>query len=270
MTARRCRPASRALPLSPWVVAIGALALAFLVLPLVGLLANVQWQQVPDQLARPAVRSALLLSLVCPTGATLLVALLGTPLAWLLARGRFPGLGLIRAIVTLPMILPPVVGGVALLYAYGRGGLVGSWGYRLLGISLPYTTVGVIVACAFVALPFFVLTVEAGLAQVGVALEEAARTLGASRLFTLRTVTLPMLAPSLAAGATLTWTRALGELGATITFAGNMPGTTQTTPLAVYMALQTTPDDALTLSLVLFVISLLVLIVLRNRRAVPG
>lgn len=264
------RRATGSAPLPAWSIVLGAMAVAFLVLPLVGLLANVRWREVPAQLAQPNVRSALLLSIICPTGATLLVVLFGVPLAWLLARGGFRGLGLVRAVVTLPMILPPVVGGVALLYAYGRGGLVGAWGYRLLGISLPYTTFGVMVACAFVAMPFFVLTVEAGLNHVGIAFEEAAQTLGAGKPLIMRRVTLPMLAPSLAAGATLTWARALGELGATITFAGNMPGTTQTTPLAVYMALQTRPDDALVLSLLLFVVSLVVLVVLHGRRAMPG
>lgn len=268
--ARHAPAAAKGQSLPLWSVLLGSIAVAFLVFPLIGLLANVHWSQVPAQLSKPTVRSALLLSLICPTGATILVVILGLPLAWLLARGEFPGVKVLRAFVMLPMILPPVVGGVALLYAYGRGGLIGSWGYRLLGISLPYTTMGVIVACSFVAMPFFVLTAEAGLSHVGMTYEEAAQTLGASRWLILRRVTLPMLGPSLAAGATLTWARALGELGATITFAGNLPGTTQTTPLAIFLALQTTPGDAVVLSLMLFVISLLVLIVLRKHQAAPA
>ncbi|WP_261568395.1 ABC transporter permease [Frankia gtarii] len=244
------------------------LAVAFLVLPLAGLLANVPWTDISAQLRTPDVRNALYLSLICPIGATLLSIALGVPLAWLLARGRFPGRGLVRGLVTLPMVLPPVVGGVALLYAFGRGGLVGRWGYREFGISLPYTTFGVMVASAFVSMPFLILTVEAGIVQTGVRFEEAAETLGAGRLMVLRRITLPMLSPSLMAGATLCWARALGELGATLTFAGNLSGTTQTTPLAVFIALQTKPQDAVVLSLVLFVVSLAVLLVLRGRRMV--
>ncbi len=251
-----------------WTVPPALLGVMFLVLPLVGLLVNVPWTAVPVQLRAPDVRSALYLSLICPIGSTLIAIVLGVPIAWLLARGRFPGRGLVRGLVTLPMILPPVVGGVALLYAFGRGGLVGRWGYREFGISLPYTTLGVMVASAFVSMPFLVLAVEAGIVQTGVRYEEAAETLGAGRLMVLRRITLPMLAPSLGAGATLCWARALGELGATLTFAGNLSGTTQTTPLAVFIALQTRPQDAVVLSLVLFVLSLGALLALRGRRMV--
>lgn len=264
---RRGRPGGRtAIPV--WAAPLGLVAVAFFLLPLVGLVVNVPWHAVPAELRSPDARNALYLSLICPLGATAIALVLGVPLAWLLARGRFPGRSLLRALVTLPMVLPPVVGGVALLYAFGRGGLVGTWGYQAFGISLPYTTAGVMVASAFVAMPFLVLTLEAGIVQLGTGLEEAAETLGASRLTVLRRVTVPMMLPSLGAGMTLCWARALGELGATITFAGNLSGTTQTTPLAVFIALQTKPQNAVILSLVLFVVSLLVLVLLRGRRMV--
>jgi molybdate transport system permease protein len=205
------------------------------------------------------------LSLVTATAAMMLAFVVGLPLAWLLARVRFRGHGLVRALVTLPLVLPPVVGGVALLLAFGRRGLVGQYLYEWTGFSLPFTTAGVVVAETFVAMPFFVVTVEGALRSMDRRLEDAAATLGASRLLVLRRVTLPAVAPSLVAGAVLTWARALGEFGATITFAGNFPGRTQTMPLAVYIALQTDLDGAVALSLVLLAVSVTVLVLLRDR-----
>lgn len=244
---------------------LAVIAAAFVVLPLAGLLANVSWSQLVTQLDAVQTRQALWLSVLCPVLATLLSAVLGVPLAWVLARARFPGRALLRALVVLPMVLPPVVGGVALLYAFGRRGLVGGWFFDHLGLSLPYTTAGVVVAEAFVGMPFLVLTVEVAISQYGISWDEAAATLGARRLTTLWRVTLPMLAPSLAVGAILCWARSLGELGASITFAGNLPGSTQTLPLAVFIALQTQPESAAALSLILFALSLIVLIALRGR-----
>ncbi len=199
------------------------------------------------------------------TAATAFSFVVGVPLAWLLARAPFRGRGLVRALVTLPLVLPPVVGGVALLLAFGRRGLVGKYLYEWTGLSLPFTTAGVIVAETFVAMPFLVVTVEGALRGMDRRLEDAAATLGASRLLVLRRVTLPAIAPSLVAGAVLTWARALGEFGATITFAGNFPGRTQTMPLAVYVALETDLDGAIALSLVLLVVSVTVLVLLRDR-----
>jgi molybdate transport system permease protein len=205
------------------------------------------------------------LSLECATAATIVSLILGVPLAWVLARLRFPGLGLVRALVTLPLVLPPVVGGLALLLAFGRNGIIGRYLDDWFGITLPFTTAGVIVAETFVAMPFLVITVEGALRSADLGLEEAATTLGASRLTVFRRITLPLVGPSLLAGAVLCWARALGEFGATITFAGNFPGTTQTMPLAVYNALETDPEAAVALSLVLLVVAVAILAALRDK-----
>ena len=241
------------------------LALGFVVLPLAGLLWKAPWSHAADDLTTSTVGTALRLSLVCSLGAMAISALLGIPLAWVLARVDLPGRSLIRALTMLPMVLPPVVGGVALLLAFGRNGLVGQWLYRATGYSLPFTTAGAMLAEAFVAMPFLVLTVEAGLRSADRRLEDAAATLGANRWTTFRRVTIPMVAPSLFAGLALAWARALGEFGATITFAGNFPGTTQTVPLAVYVALESQPDVAIVLSLLLLAFSVVVLVSLRDR-----
>ena len=187
------------------------------------------------------------------------------PLAWVYARVEFPGRNLLRALTTLPMVLPPVVGGIALLLAFGRRGLLGMLLERGFGITLPFTTAGVVMAETFVSMPFLVLTVEAGLRSLDSRYEEAARTLGAGRWTVLGRVTLPLIAPSLFAGAVLSWARALGEFGATITFAGNFPGRTQTMPLAVYLLLESRPEASFILSLVLLAVSLAVLVGLRDR-----
>jgi molybdate transport system permease protein len=238
---------------------------AFLAVPLVGLLGRAPWGSIGAELASPRVLEALRLSLVCSLGAVAVSVALGVPLAFLLARVQFPGRNLVRALTTLPMVLPPVVGGVALLLAFGRRGLVGQWLDQWFGITLPFTTTGAILAEAFVAMPFLVITTEAGLRAMDRRFEDAAATLGAGRWLTFRRVTLPLIAPSLFAGIALCWARALGEFGATITFAGNLPGVTQTMPLAVYLALETDVEAAIALSLVLLAISLAVLVALRDR-----
>jgi len=241
------------------------LGLAFLVVPLVGLLLRAPWGSFLAELRAPAVWAALRLSLVCATLATGLSLVVGVPLAWLLARAAVPGKALVRALVTVPLVLPPVVGGVALLLVLGRRGLVGQWLDQWFGISLPFTTSAVVLAETFVAMPFLVLSVEGALRAVDRRYEEAAATLGASAWTTFRRVTFPMVAPSVGAGALLAWARAIGEFGATITFAGNFPGTTQTMPLAVYIALETNPDAAIVLSLLLLAVSVAVLVGLRDR-----
>jgi molybdate transport system permease protein len=238
---------------------------AFLVLPVVGLLFRAPWSTIGTRLGQPEILQALRLSIVCATLATLLCLLVGVPLAWVLARVSFPGRRLVRALVTVPLVLPPVVGGVALLLALGRNGLLGQWVYRWFGVTLPFTTPGVVVAEAFVALPFLVISVEGALRAADLRYEDAAATLGASRWTTFRRVTLPLIAPGIGAGAVLCWARALGEFGATITFAGNFPGRTQTMPLAVYLALETDPQAAIVLSLVLLAVSIVVLTGLRGR-----
>lgn len=260
MRGRRRRVASVPLP----VFLVAAVAVAFFALPLVGLAWRAPWSRITDILGGESAVRALRLSLVTSTWATVLSLAFGVPLAWVLARSRLPGRGAIRALCTLSMVLPPVVGGVALLYALGRRGLVGQWLDRWFGIGLPFTTAAVVLAQTFVAMPFLVVTLEAALRQVDPRHEEAARTLGASRWYTFRRVTLPAVRPALVAGAVLSWTRALGEFGATVTFAGSFPGTTRTLPLEIYLSLETNPEEAVLLSLVLVVVSFLVLVALRH------
>ncbi len=247
------------------LVALGALAFLFFALPLIGLLIRAPWSDLGPRLASAEVRSALVLSIVASLWATALSIIFGVPLAWVLARVDFPGRSLVRGVTTLPLVLPPVVGGVALLFALGRLGLVGRWLDSVFDITLFGTTAGVVVAQTFVAMPFLVVTVEASLRSMDRRFEDAAATLGAGRWLVFRRVTLPLIAPSLAAGAVLAWARALGEFGATITFAGNLPGATQTMPLAVFVELQREVEGAVVLSLILVAVSLAVLVLLRDR-----
>ncbi len=246
------------------VAVLAAAGAAFFVLPLAGLLTRTPWTDAGRELIAPASLDALRLSMVASISATVVALVLGVPLAWIYARVEFPGRGLLRALSTLPMVLPPVVGGVALLLAFGRRGLIGSW-LASIGITLPFTTAAVVMAETFVAMPFLVLTVEAGLRSMDRRYEDAARTLGAGRWTVFWRVTVPLIAPSLAAGAVLCWARALGEFGATITFAGNFPGVTQTMPLAVYVLLESGSPASSVLSLVLLAISVAVLVGLRHR-----
>ena len=242
--------------------AIGA---AFFIVPLVGLIVRSPWGDAVKALTAPETLEALRLSLIASLSATAVALVLGVPLAWIYARVAFPGRDLLRALTTLPMVLPPVVGGIALLLAFGRRGLLGAWLNSTFGITIPFTTVGVVMAETFVAMPFLILTVEAGLRSMDRRYEEAARALGANRWRVFTRVTLPLIGPSLFAGAVLCWARALGEFGATITFAGNFPGVTQTMPLAVYLLLETNQEASFILSLVLLLISLVVLVGLRDR-----
>jgi len=265
---RRVRMTGHGVPLPLLVPAL--VGLAFLLLPLLALLVRAPWRSLPSQLTSTEVWQALQLSLLSATLATAVCLVLGVPLAWLLARTEFPGRRLVRALVTLPLVLPPVVGGVALLLALGRNGVVGQWLDSWFGITLPFTTTGVVVAEAFVAMPFLVISVEGTLRAADPRYEEAAQTLGASRFTAFRRVTLPLIAPGIAAGSVLAWARALGEFGATITFAGNFPGRTQTMPLAVYLALQNDPEAAIALSLVLLAVSIAVLAGLRDRWMTPS
>lgn len=252
----------------PPVLALTAAAVAatFLVLPVVGLLWRAPWSALWHDLTDPAARTALRLSLVCSLWATAVVVALGLPLAWVLARVPFPGRRLVRALVLVPLVLPPVVGGVALLLAFGRRGLVGQYLDSWFSIRLPFTTPGAVMAEAFVALPFLVITSEAAFRNADRRYEDAARTLGARRWTAFRRVVLPLSWPALAAGAALAWARALGEFGATITFAGNTPRRTTTIPLEVYLLLESGRlGSAIALSLVLLGVSVAVLAVLRDR-----
>jgi molybdate transport system permease protein len=244
---------------------LGVAAMAVLTLPLVGLIVRAPWLQLPSLFTAESARAALRLSLITSLLALGLCTVLGVPLAWLFARREFPGKALLRALCILPMVLPPVVGGVALLLAFGRRGLFGQPFAELTGLTLPFSTGGVILAEAFVAMPFLIVTVESGLRVMDLGYEDAAATLGASPWMVFRRITMPLIRPSLGAGMALCWARALGEFGATITFAGNLPGRTQTMPLAVYLQLETNPDIAYLLSLVLLAVSVVVLVALRGR-----
>lgn len=246
-------------------MAFGAVGAALLVAPLLGLLWETPWHLLLARLTAPEALTAYRLSLVCSLAATGLSLVLGVPLAWLLVRARFPGRSLLRALTTLPVVLPPVVGGVALLLAFGRNGLLGGVLFDLFGIRLAFTTTGAILAETFVAMPFMVLTMCGALESADRRIEDAARTLGARPWTVFWRVTLPMLRPSLIAGSVLCWARALGEFGATITFAGNLPGITQTLPLAVYVALETNTAAAVAMSLVLLGVSTVILISMRQR-----
>jgi molybdate transport system permease protein len=262
------RPAARRAtrPGAPWLIApFAAVAVGYVVVPFVALLHRTPWSDLAELVGRPVVTDALRLSLITAFAAAVLSLLIGIPLAWILGRTDFPGRSLVRALVTLPMVLPPVVGGASLLFAFGRRGLLGGPVYDATGFLLPFSIWGVIVANTFVAMPFLVLTVEAGLRASDTRYEDAAATLGAGRWTVFWRITLPHAAPSIVAGAVLCWARALGEFGATVTFAGNLQGRTQTMPLAVYLALESDRDAAIALSLVLIAVSLAVLLPLRDR-----
>ena len=234
-----------------------AIAVALIALPLAALLARTPWSTLGEHVTSSTARQALFISLQTSFGALAVCLVLGLPLAWVLARSTAPGRHLLRALVLVPMVLPPVVGGAALLFAFGRNGVI--------PLRLSFTTAGAVLAGAFVALPFLVLALEAGLRQLDPRYEDAAAVLGAGPWSRFRHITLPQLAPALVAGSVLAWARALGEFGATITFAGNLPGETQTLPLAVYVALQSDRDAALALSTVLLGTAVAMIVALRGR-----
>ena len=260
----RARHIGAETPKFVWAGAI--LALLFLMLPLVGLLKRVAWSGVLGSVTSGPASEALRLSLVTSIFATVIALVLGLPLAWVLARVEFAGRSILRALVMLPMVLPPVVGGVALLSAYGRSnGLVGGLLYDLFSVQLTFSPAGVVIAEAFVALPFLVMSVESGLRSIDPRFEESAATMGLGPSERFWKVTFRLLAPSLIAGVAVAWARALGEFGATITFAGNIEGRTQTTPLAVYLLLENDPEAAYALSFVLLAVCVVVLVAMRDR-----
>jgi molybdate transport system permease protein len=255
--------ASRSVPAPLLVPAL--IAIVFLILPLAGLLIRAPWSRLGTALSGSDATQALILSVWTASASTAVSLVIGVPLAWVLARGGFPGQRLLRSLVTLPLVLPPVVGGVALLLAFGRTGFAGRYLDSWFGLTIPFTPLAVVMAETFVAMPFLIITVEGALRSADQGFEEAAATLGAKRMTVFRRITVPLIAPSLAAGAVLCWARALGEFGATITFAGSFPGQTETMPIAVYYALENDPDAAIALSLVLLLVSVIVLISLRDR-----
>lgn len=234
-------------------------------MPLVSLVVKTPWGSFVSRWRDPVVLDALVLTAVASAGTVVGCLLLGTPLAWCLARVDFPGRSLARALVTVPLVLPPVVAGVALISALGRNGLVGSLLRDWFDVTIPYTTTAVVIAHTFVSMPFYVLSVEGALRSAGDDFDVVAATLGADRWTTFWRVTLPLAAPGILAGTVLAWARSLGEFGATITFAGNYPGTTQTMPSLIYETLQADPEVARTLSMVLLLVSIGILALLRNR-----
>jgi molybdate transport system permease protein len=234
-------------------------------LPVLGIALRAPWSRLGEIATDGIAVDALRLSLIVATSAAAIALVLGFPIAWALARVPIRGNTVVRALVVLPLVMPPVVAGVGLLAAFGRRGIVGGPLNDWFGIQITFTTAAAVIAAAFVSLPLAVLALESGLRSIDERLEQAAATLGASRWYVLRRVTVPLLAPQIAAAAVLAWARALGEFGATITFAGNLRGRTQTLPLAVYERLQSDPDAAFALSVVLIAVALGVILALRGR-----
>ncbi|HJR39179.1 MAG TPA: ABC transporter permease [Nocardioidaceae bacterium] len=264
------RPSTSAVPAStgraPLRLVLPAVAgLVVLLAPLAAMVARTPWATLPERLTDPQILMALRLSVVTATIASVLCLVMGLPLAWVLARTAFRGRSLLRALVTVPLVLPPVVAGVALLSAFGRNGVIGGPLRDWFDLTIPYTTTAVVLAQTFVALPFVVISIEGALRATNRAYDDVAAVLGADRWGIFARVTVPLALPGIAAGLVLGWARALGEFGATITFAGNYPGSTQTMPLAVYTALQSDPEAAVVLSLILLVVSVVVLALLRER-----
>jgi molybdate transport system permease protein len=250
----------------PLVLLVPAcLAAALLVVPLVTLVLDTPWGDFWSQVGSQPVRQALSLTALASLATVAACLVLGTPLAWLLARIEFRGRAVLRAAVIVRLVLPPVVAGVALITALGRTGAIGRPLNESFGITLPYTTGAVVIAHTFVSMPFYVLAVEAALRSSGEEYDAVAATLGADRWTIFRRVSLPLAMPGVVAGAALAWARSLGEFGATITFAGNYPGTTQTMPSLIYTELQSDPLVARTVSMVLLAVSICVLALLRNR-----
>ena len=258
-------PRTRQGGLPPAIAVPAAIATLVLVVPLLALLARAPWNAMSGLLASESLRSALRLSLLTATIATVVCVLVGVPLAWVLARVTFPGRRFVRALVTVPLVLPPVVAGVALLTAFGRRGFIGGPLRDAFGVSIPFSTTAVVLAQVFVAMPFLVITVESSFRTADPTLDEEAATAGASRWQTFRRINVPLALPGILSGAVLAWARAIGEFGATITFAGNAPGVTRTMPLEIYTALQTDPEPAIALSILLLALSIVVLAALREK-----
>jgi molybdate transport system permease protein len=248
-----------------WVVVIACVGAAFILLPLVAIISRVDWAQFIPLITSQESLAAFLLSLKTSLASTALCLVFGVPVALVLARSRFPGQRVVRALVLLPLVLPPVVAGIALLYTFGRQGLLGST-LSFLGIQIAFSTTAVVLAETFVSIPFLILSLEGALRTAGSKYEVVAATLGASPTVVLTRVTLPLIAPALISGAILSFARALGEFGATITFAGNLQGVTQTLPLDIYLQLETNPNAAVAMSLVLVAVSIIV-VGLAHRRA---
>jgi molybdate transport system permease protein len=258
----------RAPGLPGWVLVPAVAGALLVVLPLVALVVRVPWTSLGALLTSATAVDALLLSLRTAAVSTVLCVVLGVPIALLLARASFAGLGVLRALVLVPLVLPPVVGGLALLYTFGRRGLLGET-LDVLGLQVAFSTTAVVLAQTFVSLPFLVLSLEGALRTAGVRHEAVAATLGASPTTVLRRVTLPLVLPGLASGAVLAFARSLGEFGATLTFAGSLQGVTRTLPLEIYLQREADPDAAVALALVLVVVAVVVVAGTRVRREAP-
>jgi molybdate transport system permease protein len=250
-----------------WTLLPALLGAGFVLLPLVAIVAEVDWGAFVPLVTSESSQDALWLSLRTSTVSTLACLALGVPMALVLARTSFPGQGVLRSLVLLPLVLPPVVGGIALLYTFGRRGLLGET-FEVLGIQVAFSTTAVVMAQTFVALPFLVVSVEGALRTAGDRYEVVASSLGARPTTVLRRVTLPLVLPGLASGAVLSFARALGEFGATITFAGSLQGVTRTLPLEIYLQRETDAEAAVALSLVLVVVAVVVMAIARRGRGV--
>ncbi len=256
----------RQVGLPAWIYLPAALGAALVLLPLAGMASRVDWGGFTDLVTSDSALTALGLSLRTSGAATLLCLLLGVPMAVVLARTRFPGQGVLRSLVLLPLVLPPVVGGIALLYTFGRRGLLGGE-LDALGVQVAFSTTAVVLAQTFVSLPFLVVSLEGALRSAGARYETVAASLGARPTTVFRRVTLPLVLPGLVSGAVLSFARALGEFGATITFAGSLDGTTRTLPLYIYNLRVTDPDAAVAMSLVLVVVAVVVIAFARPGRS---
>lgn len=262
---KRARPRpDLPLGLPGWVYLPALVGVAFVITPLIAMLATVQWSQFWQLVSSESSVVALKLSLKTAAASTALCIVVGVPMALVLARSRFRGLSLLRSFVLLPLVLPPVVGGIALLYTFGRKGLIGEH-LEVLGIHIAFSTTAVVLAQTFVALPFLVVSLEGALRTAGTRYEAVASTLGARPTTVLRRVTLPLVLPGLVSGAVLAFARALGEFGATLTFAGSLQGVTRTLPLEIYLQRETDPDAAVALSLVLVVVAVVIVVAVRRR-----
>ena len=248
-----------------WVLVPAGLGALFIALPLVAMVARVDWTDFWSLITSESSVTALLLSLRTSAVATVLCLLLGIPMALVMARGQARALTLLRPMILLPLVLPPVVAGIALLYTFGRRGLLGG-SFEALGINIAFSTTAVVLAQTFVAMPFLVISLEGALRTVGTRYEAVASTLGASPSLVLRSVTLPTVLPAIASGAVLAFARALGEFGATITFAGSLQGVTRTLPLEIYLQRESDPDAAVALSMLLVAVAAVVVAGLGARR----
>jgi molybdate transport system permease protein len=265
VTARRWSGGLIQVGLPRWVYLPAAVGALFVIVPLVGILLEIDWAHFIPLITSESSRTALILSLKTSAASTMLCVLIGVPMALVLARGKFPGQPILRALVLLPLVLPPVVGGIALLYTFGRQGLLGHQ-LEVLGIRIAFSTTAVVLAQSFVSLPFLVVSLEGAMRTAGNNYESVAATLGARPTTVLRRVTLPLVVPGLVSGAVLAFARSLGEFGATLTFAGSLQGVTRTLPLEIYLQRETDPHAAIALSLLLIVVAAAVVITAGGRR----